>query len=422
MRISGFINYALTSCAAAAMLVGCGTLRQAQDDMQPPIGAPGAMPQRYSASPSYRVVYRFGREHTGDAPLAGLIEVGGTLYGTTINGGAPVRGPGDGTVYSITPKGVEGVLFSFGVRTGKDPGFGRLVDVKGTFYGTTEIGGTVGHGGVVYGVNSSGSETVLHSFTGGHSTDGQTPVGGLINVNGVLYGVTLSGGGKRISCGTVYSITTSGVEKVLYRFKGAPDGCGPNGELRDVGGTLYGQTGRGGIEQCKEYSQDVDCGTIFSITTSGVEKVLHQFAGGSDGEFPTGQMIDVGGTLYGVTTQGGSAGHGTVYSITPSGTEKVLYAFAGGSDGASPQSGLTNVNGTLYGTTRLGGSSSDGTVYSITTAGVESVLYSFAGGYDGMFPTAPLHLHDGTLYGTTARGGNSKCKNGGCGTVFALTP
>jgi uncharacterized repeat protein (TIGR03803 family) len=408
-------RYAVSISVAAALLSGCG-------GSQPPIGAPGAMLQGYSASPSYRVVYRFGREHSGDTPLAGLIDVDGTLYGTTTYGGVPMRGHGDGTVYSITPKGVEGVLFSFGLRTGKNPGFGSLLDVKGTFYGTTEVGGTVGHGGVVYGVNSSGSETVLHSFTGGHTSDGQYPTGGLINVKGVLYGVTESGGAERKSCGTVYSVSTSGVEKVLYRFKDDPDGCGPNGELLDVGGTLYGQTGRGGIQKCKEYSRDVDCGTIFSITTNGVEKVLYQFAGGSDGQFPTGQMIDVGGTLYGVTSEGGSAGNGTVYSITPSGTEKVLYAFAGGSDGASPQSALINVDGTLYGTTRLGGSSSDGTVYSITTAGVESVLYSFAGGYDGMFPTAPLHFHNGTLYGTTSRGGNSKCKNGGCGTVFALKP
>jgi len=38
MRVLGFSRYALTSCVAAAMLTGCG-------GSQPPIGAPGAMPQ-----------------------------------------------------------------------------------------------------------------------------------------------------------------------------------------------------------------------------------------------------------------------------------------------------------------------------------------------------------------------------------------
>ena len=36
MSVSDFSRYALTSCAAAAMLAGCG-------GSQPPIGVPGAM-------------------------------------------------------------------------------------------------------------------------------------------------------------------------------------------------------------------------------------------------------------------------------------------------------------------------------------------------------------------------------------------
>ena len=51
MRISHF-GRLFTICAVAALLAGCGALRQAQEDTQPPIGAqppvgaPGAMPQR----------------------------------------------------------------------------------------------------------------------------------------------------------------------------------------------------------------------------------------------------------------------------------------------------------------------------------------------------------------------------------------
>jgi hypothetical protein len=45
MRSLDLGRLALTTCVAGALLAGCGALRQAQDDMQPPIGAPGVMPQ-----------------------------------------------------------------------------------------------------------------------------------------------------------------------------------------------------------------------------------------------------------------------------------------------------------------------------------------------------------------------------------------
>jgi phospholipase C len=44
MKRSDFSRYALSSCAAAAMLAGCGA-------QQPPIGAPGAMPQSVGGAP-----------------------------------------------------------------------------------------------------------------------------------------------------------------------------------------------------------------------------------------------------------------------------------------------------------------------------------------------------------------------------------
>jgi uncharacterized repeat protein (TIGR03803 family) len=136
----------------------------------------------------------------------------------------------------------------------------------------------------------------------------------------------------------------------------------------------------------------------------------------------------VNGTLYGTTLAGGKAGCsnnfgcGVVYSITTSGSEKVVYRFKGGSDGGNPLAGLVEVNGALYGTTYGGGASGLGTVFSISTSGGEQVLHSFAGP-DGAGPRAGLIDVGGTLYGTTFSGGNGKgCGGKGCGTVFALTP
>jgi uncharacterized repeat protein (TIGR03803 family) len=205
--------------------------------------------------------------------------------------------------------------------------------------------------------------------------------------------------------------------------------------LIDVKGALYGATGAGG--SCRTYG---GCGTVYSISTAGVENVLYAFQGGTDGNSPTAGLIDVNGMLYGTTFEGGQSGPGcsqaffcgTVYSITTKGVEKVVYRFASGSDGAAPIAALIDVNGVLYGTTAAGGAIGScfaskgncGTVYSITTAGVETVLYTFAGGLGGWQPTAPLTNVNGSLYGTTLYGGYHDvcCHSYGWGAVFALSP
>jgi len=168
---------------------------------------------------------------------------------------------------------------------------------------------------------------------------------------------------------------------VVYSFKGGSDGAEPQAGLIEVGGALYGTTFLGGTA-C---GYEDGCGTVFQITTAGVEKVLHSFGNGSDGTFPRAPLIDVGGTLYGTTQYGGStvcgeseANHcGTVFKITVAGEETVLHSFKGGKDGATPVAGLIAIGNTLYGTTVSGGTGTDdpcihvpagcGTLFSITT-------------------------------------------------------
>lgn len=305
-------------------------------------------------------------------------------------------------------------LYSFtGGSDGKDPIAG-LINVSGTLYGTTC--GCSGNSGTVFKITRSGKETVLHNFKGG--TDGQYPEAGLINVNGTLYGTTFGGGAS--GAGTVFKITTSGTETVLHSFAGGTDGADPIAGLTNVNGTLYGTTQRGGTGSCSTYY--TGCGAVFSITTSGTETVLHSFTGNPDGASPGyGNLTNVNGTLYGTTTKGGASNHGTIFTITTSGAESVLYSFAGGTDGAYPDAGLTNVSGTLYGTTGGGGASNNGTVFTLTAAGAENVLYRFAGGMDGSSPQSPLINVKGTLYSSTFAGGGSGCYGAGCGTIFQIT-
>ncbi len=123
-------------------------------------------------------------------------------------------------------------------------------------------------------------------------------------------------------------------------------------------------------------------GTVFKVTPSGTETVLYSFAGGSDGEHPYAGVIQGSdGNFYGTTYQGGTSGYGTVFKLTPSGTETVLYTFAGGSDGATPEAGvIQGSDGNFYGNTLQGGASGLGTVFELTPSGTETILHTFAGG------------------------------------------
>lgn len=413
----------LSICGMAVMLSGCGGL-------PPPIGSAGhtvGAPQNNRAA--YKIIYRFNPLSGGAfAPEASLISLGGRLYGTTTEGGVYCN---CGTVFEVDTSGNEKVLHSFGdyPNDGVSPDYG-LVAVKNGVYGTTPSGGngqceissiSVGCG-TIFKVSKSGHEDVLYNFQG--STDGSDPEGGLTALNGVLYGTTTWGGASSCYCGTVFSVSLLGTERVLYSFKAGKDGSRPAGNLLPVNSRLYGMTYDGGGRSCK---QSYGCGVVFSITTGGREHVLYRFKGGSDGSTPySNGLIWLNGTFYGTTWLGGSSvcQCGTVFELNATGKEHVLYRFKGGSDGAYPAGSLVNVNGTLYGVSAGGGDAGCqggggcGTIFAVTTAGKERVLHRFGHGQDGANPEAGLMLLNGTLYGTTIGGGGSQAY----GTVFALTP
>jgi uncharacterized repeat protein (TIGR03803 family) len=373
--------------------------------------------QRLRPASSYKVLYAFGGYTDyldGAGPVAGLVEVNGLFYGTTLYGGNSNMG----TIFSITRGGSEKVLHRFAGRSdGMLPESG-LTNINGMLYGTTNAGGSrCGDGGgcgTIYRISTDGVEKVLHVFLG--DTDGAYPEAGLINVNGTLYGTTAGGGGGPSNCcGTVFSITPEGVEKVLYVFKGDPDGSVPEADLHYAKGAVYGTTAVGGTPNSGNPN---GLGTVFRVTMVGVETVLHRFKAGSDGYTPQAGLVDVGGTLYGTTTQGGGPNSfGVVYAIGLDGGERVIHRFASDSKGTIPWSDLTNIDGSLYGTTNGGGSRPFewGVVFRMTTKGVETVLHRFAGGSDGELPQAKVIDVKGTLYGTTSSGGRSND-----GVVFAL--
>lgn len=427
MRTFAFSRYALTIITAAALLAGCG-------GSQPPVVAAGALPQRPVTAPystmrhhgratssSYRVVYSFAGGADGHRPQASLITVNGTLYGTTVEGGAYCEesdGDGCGTVFSVTTAGTENVLHSFGNGTDGVAPTSSLIAVGGTLYGTTAFGGgdcaldgSTGCG-TVFSITPTGTEQVLHHFVG---SDGAQPYAALIDVNGALYGTTAYGGDvtSRTGLGTAFKVSMNGKEQVLHNF-GISDGWHPAAPLIDANHVLYGTTNQGGT---------YGVGTVFNISAKGAEQVLHSFRGRSPhGGSPSGALADVAGKLYGTTEFGGTFNDGVVFKIGTDGKTTRLHSFGLGSDGVNPTAGLINVNGTLYGTTVLGGAHGWGTVFSITPEGTEQVLYSFAGyPSDGEEPWGGLVDVNGTLYGTTSFGGIFTAYDS-YGTVFALAP
>jgi uncharacterized repeat protein (TIGR03803 family) len=360
-----------------------------------------SMAQAHPESAVFKNLFSFDGKN-GKTPLANLIYSGGTLFGTTYGGGTH----DGGTAFKSTTGGAQHVLHSF---TGGSDGVlpeAPLLALGNAFYGTTVNGGGAGDEGTIFTVTADGAERVLYRFRG--RSDGANPYAGLTELDGSLYGTTAGGGAH--SEGTLFKSSMSGKESVIYSF-GATyrDGQTPVARLTPRNGALYGTTFYGG-SGCSSSG----CGTVFKVTTSGVETVIYRFKGGTDGAAPSAALVNLAGTLYGTTRRGGQYNNGTVFKVS-AGKETVLYRFKGGTDGAGPL-GLTVVGDTLYGTTAAGGPSHDGTIFAVTTSGRETVLHQFKGS-DGTMPQAGLRDVNGTLYGTTAAGG---ARNDG--TIFSLKP
>ena len=321
---------------------------------------------------------------------------------------------------ALAPAQTFTTLYNFtGGSDGWGPYAGVIQDSAGNLYGSTSLGGdsncTPGYGygcGVVFKLDTAGTETVLHTFSG--SPDGTNPVAPVIrDMAGNFYGNSSYGGSS--GNGTVFRIDTARTETVLYSFTGNSDGCYPwQGLVRDKAGDLYGTTSSCGSS---------GYGTIFKVNSAGAFTLLHSFTGrSSDGAYPYfGHLsMDKAGNLYGVTSGGGAHGNGVLYEFSKSGTFRVLHSFAGGtSDGCAPSGSVTQDKaGTFYGTTEYCGSSKAGTIWEVSKTGKETILHNFAGGTsDGCNPAAGVTRDPkGNLYGVTYG-----CGANGDGALYQLS-
>ncbi len=199
----------------------------------------------------------------GYTPDAGVVlDTKGNIYGTAPGGGAY----GDGVLYEITASGAYSILYNF---TGGADGWtprSPLVFKGGSLYGTTQDGGagcTWGCG-VIFKYTlatgkKAGKETVLHTFNG---TDGLYPLYGALVFDklGNLYGTTLNGGPSNL--GTVYKLAPDGTFTTLYNFDQQPDGMSPFGSVAvDATGNVYTTGAYGG-----NYGGEYGGGTVIKLT------------------------------------------------------------------------------------------------------------------------------------------------------------
>ncbi|MGH6796408.1 MAG: choice-of-anchor tandem repeat GloVer-containing protein [Methylocella sp.] len=354
----------------------------------------------------------------GSRPVAGLIlDSKGNLYGTTANGGGSgcsASGPGGcGTVFELTRTGGgvwnETVLHTFSgyPSDGAIPLAGLIADSRGNMYGTTSLGGANGYG-TVFELTPAGVETVLFNFCFTPKCSyGIYPQAGLLaDSKGNLYGTTLEGGNP-YGYGTVFELSPPAITggawnvTVLYAFNDGSAGEYPlAGLVADTNGNLYGTTNLAGT---------ASAGAVFELSPPAIAggawilTVPHAFKGGSDGgNSYAGLIADMNGNLYGTTGTGGNASNsGTVFELTPATgggwTKRVLYNFCSllpCTDGGISLAGLlADSKGNLYGTTTVGGGASNaGTVFELTTGTgfVPPVPFAaFSGQLAIQFGTAP---------------------------------
>ena len=368
---------------------------------------------------------------------------GTTVAGGAFGGGVAFRlePPADGAA-----QWTQTVLHSFGAGFAETMPMAPMVfGPRGVLYGETTAGGATGAGTIfrlapppVGGV--TWHETVLYNFQG--VDDGAFPLGGLtLGPNGALFGVTELGGKGVNNHGTAFEVSrdatspTTWSEVPLTEFPG-PHHVRPYGKLAlDHNGALYGGTLQGGAN---------NFGMIFKLTpptppaTKWTFADLHDFAGGDGVGAQFGLTLANDGSLYGTTVQGGTANFGVAFKLSPpvagatQWTETVLHNFAGGADGYWPSTGIVlGPRGVLYGASEYGGGTGCGglgcgTLYKLSpptpplTQWSVSILHSFAPS-DGVRPAVALTLApDGALFGVAAGGGDTSCGKGGggCGTIF----
>ena len=300
----------------------------------------------------------------GERPYSSLTIVGSQLFGVTHQGGIN----GQGVLFKINTDGTNFTkLVDVVNNNGQNPESSLYFDGS-DLYGTTYGGGLNAGGGMLYKVNTDGTNfTILHSFTGGGFGNGSQPQGELLSDGTYFYGSLYTGGAQNV--GSIYRINMDGTGfQSLHNFDSINiplNFCiGSMGLILD-NGYLYGTTFSGGAN---------GLGFVYKMETNGNNfTILHDFLSAT-GSKSNCELLLFNGYLYGTTTQGSPSGGGVIFRIKTDGTDFTSVYDFNTSSGYSPYCGLIYTNYSLYGVTTSGGSNGDnGTIFKFNDEFVTSV-------------------------------------------------
>ena len=325
-----------------------------------------------------------------------ILDTGGNLYGTTETGGAHSGGlvfelshDATGTVWTFHD------LYDFcsqggsACTDGSTPlsrltyagaSDGGLYDGTSPLYGTTTRNGAFYSGSIFHLTLNAGAWNLdtLYSFCLQNCAFGNMPIAGVtLDASGNIFGTTMEGG--QFKQGVAYELADSGgtwAYSDVHDFcasKKCHDGAVPtNALVSDTVGNFYGTASAGGEHR--------NAGLIFKLAPDGTYTPVYNFCtlhNCADGALPqTDLLMASGGTLYGVTTNGGGhnidehvAGGGMVFAFNGS-TLQTLYSFcaiSGCRDGKYPMGGLImDAQGNIFGTTSEGGKHDAGVVFELS--------------------------------------------------------
>jgi uncharacterized repeat protein (TIGR03803 family) len=338
---------------------------------------------------TYSVLYDFGATSGSlEFPLSPLVQgPDGTLYGTALVGSVSDQGG----IFRLNAASKVGLVY------GGEP-YIRTLTLRpdGHFLGFSLVGD-------IFDVTTTGSATVLYSFTGG--LDGWS-TSLVVGPDGSFYGVTYpdSYTDGAADCGSAYRLTpaptgVSVVFTLLHTFTMA-QGC-PSDLLLGTDGNFYGiVTGA-----------DTGYGNVFRMTRNGAVTVL-PLSGLPNDQAALSLALGNDGNFYGIAQ---NASQVAIFKMTTGGAYTVLNTLSLGEQVVG--NGLFQASdGNFYGGANGGGTGGVGILYRITPSGNFTVVYNFD--YTtGAYPNEPFQATNGIMYGTTYQGGEGN----GNGVLYSLS-
>ena len=205
-------------------------------------------------------------ERDGSAPVALIQAADGRFYGTTEFGGSSNLG----TVFRLEPTGGVTTLYSFSDEDGTSQPTMLVQGSSGTIFGVTR-----GQFSTVFRLNPGGGITPLHRFDPGEEGSAATAL--IEAADGNLYGAMQNEG--PFSGGTIYKLDTSGTLTTLHAFSGA-DGSGPFDLIQGHDGDFYGVT----VNEATIFKMDA-AGSLTTLHRFPAGTTSHVLIQASDGSF-----------------------------------------------------------------------------------------------------------------------------------------